>query len=68
VNTGAPATTRPQLWLGAIVVGSDLVSDPSFAPIWVPNQNPTPVGGLPNQAPTGNHTPQWVRVAVPLPG
>ena len=68
VNNGAPLTTRPQLWLGAVMVGSELLLDPSSAPVWLPNQNATPVGTLPNQVPTGNHTPQWVPVAVPIPG
>jgi hypothetical protein len=68
VNNGAPLTTHPQLWLGAVLVGPELTLDPSFSPVWLPNQNATPVGALPNQAPTGNHTPQWVPVAVPLPG
>jgi hypothetical protein len=69
VNSGAPLTTRPQLWLGAVLIGGDgdLTQDPSFSPVWLPNQNATPVGALPNQVPTGNHTPQWVPVAVPLP-
>jgi len=70
VNNGAPLTTRPQLWLGAVLIGGDgdLTQDPSFSPVWLPNQNATPGGALPNQVPTGNHTPQWVAVAVPLPG
>jgi hypothetical protein len=67
VNNGTPLTTRPQLWLGGVLVGAELTLDPSAAPVWLPNQNATPVGALPNQVPTGNHTPQWVPVAVPLP-
>ena len=55
----APISTRPQLWLAAVVSGA-ASGDPSFAPVWFPNQNP-------NQAlPSGNHTPQWVKVAVPI--
>ena len=31
---------------------------PSYAPVWLPGQNP-------NQAtPYGNHVPQWVKVAI----
>jgi hypothetical protein len=68
VNTGTPATTKPQLWFSAVVVGGELFGDPSHAPVWLPNQNPTVNGALPNQVPTGNHVPQWVKVAVPIPG
>jgi hypothetical protein len=68
VNNGAPLTTHPQLWLSAVLVGPELTLDPSSSPVWLPNQNATPGGTLPNQVPTGNHTPQWVPVAVPLPG
>ena len=68
VNTGAPLTTKPQLWFAAVVIGaSELFGDPSYAPVWLPNQNP-PVGTIPNQVPTGNHVPQWVKVAVQIPG
>ena len=69
VNLGPPSTTRAQLWLGAVLIGGALpVVDPSFAPVWLPNQNPTPLGGVPNQAPADNHTPQWARAAVVIPG
>jgi hypothetical protein len=68
VNTGAPTSTKPQLWFSAVVTGSELFGDPSFPPVWLPNQNPTPAGGVPNTTPTGNHVPQWVKVAVVIPG
>jgi hypothetical protein len=67
VNNGPPLSTKPQLWFAAIVIGGELFGDPSFAPVWLPNQNPL-VGTVPNQVPTGNHVPQWVKVAVPIPG
>jgi len=68
VNNGAALTTKPQIWFAAIVVGSELFGDPSFAPVWLPNQNTTVPGTILNQVPTGNHVPQWVKVAVPIPG
>jgi hypothetical protein len=64
----APLSTKPQIWFAAILVGGELTVDPSFPPIWLPNQNPTAAGAVPNQVPTGNHVPQWVKVAVPIPG
>jgi hypothetical protein len=68
VNLGSSRTTRPQLWLGAVLIGGSLSIDPSSSPLWLPNQNPVPAGGVVNQTPLGNHTPQWTRVAVPIPG
>src|SRR6185295_16464944 len=63
VNTGAPSASRPQLWLAAIlIVKGTGDGDPSAAPVWLPNQNPVP------SVPNGNHVPQWVRVAVVIPG
>jgi hypothetical protein len=44
-----------------VTVGAEIVSDPSFAPVWLPSQNTSPT------MPNGNHTPQWARVAVKLP-
>ena len=64
----ASLSTKPQIWFAAILVGGELVQDPSYPPIWLPNQNPTIQGVAPNQVPTGNHVPQWVKVAVPIPG
>jgi len=59
-------TTKPQLLFSAVLEGAEINPDPSRPPVWLPNQNPvTPV---PNQTPTGNHVPQWVKVAVPIPG
>jgi hypothetical protein len=53
-------TAKPQLWFAGISTGDEFSGDPSFAPVWLPNQNP-------NQAlPNGNHVPQWVKVAVPV--
>ena len=68
VNTGAAPSTKPQLWFAAVLVGGEVTAGPEPPPVWLPNQNPTPVGQLPNQTPTGNHVPQWVKVAVPIPG
>ncbi len=67
VNLGAPLTTKPQLWFTAIRQ-NETFQDPSSPPVWLPNQNPTPAGGLINSVPTGNHVPQWVKVAVVIPG
>jgi hypothetical protein len=67
-NLGALATTKPQLWFSAILVGGEGFTDPSRPPVWLPNQNPTVQGGVINQVPTGNHVPQWVKVAVVIPG
>jgi hypothetical protein len=63
VNASGPSASKPQLWFAAVLIGSGgLSSDPSFAPVWLPNQNP-------NQSmPNGNHVPQWVKVAVVIPG
>ena len=63
-----PLSTKPQLWFGAVLIGGELFQDPSSPPVWLPAQNPTPAGGVPNQVPTGNHVPQWVKVAVAIPG
>jgi hypothetical protein len=68
VNLGTPLSTKPQIWFAAILIGGELFGDPSYPPVWLPNQNLTVPGGLLNQVPTGNHVPQWVKVAVPIPG
>ena len=68
VNLGAPLSTKPQIWFAAILIGGELFGDPSYPPVWLPNQNLTAPGALLNQVPTGNHVPQWVKVAVPIPG
>jgi WD40-like Beta Propeller Repeat len=68
INGGPPLSTKPQLWFAAILVGSEIGGDPSTPPVWLPNQNPTVPGTVINQVPTGNHVPQWVKVAVQIPG
>jgi hypothetical protein len=68
VNNGPPLSTKPQLWFAAVLIGQETVLDPSSPPVWLPNQNPTPQGALQNSVPTGNHVPQWVKVAVDIPG
>ena len=60
-NTAGLATSQPQLWFAALTPGQATVGDPSFAPVWLPAQNPTGNGSA-----YGNHTPQWVSVALPL--
>lgn len=56
----AGMTAKPQLWFTAVVVGGEFTNDPSYAPVWLPNQN------LNQAQPTGNHVPQWVKFAVPI--
>lgn len=62
-GTDDPPTmdTEPQLWFAAVVVDASgkLTGDPSFAPVWMPQQNPS-------GAARGNHSPQWVTAAVPI--
>jgi len=62
-GTNNPPTkdTEPQLWFAAISVdpSGSFSGDPSFAPVWMPLQNP-------QTAPRGNHSPQWVTKAVPV--
>lgn len=60
VNTGAPTSTKPQLWFAGVAVEENQSADPSFSPVWLPNQNPD------QASPFGNHAPQWVRVAVTI--
>jgi hypothetical protein len=58
-NNVAPVSTKPQLWIAGVTKGGEFAGpDPSFAPVWLPAQNPNPA------APNGNHVPQWVKVAV----
>ncbi|HTA93286.1 MAG TPA: hypothetical protein VK745_27100 [Polyangiaceae bacterium] len=54
--------TEPQLWFAAVraTPGQPLEVDPSFAPVWLPNQDDDMT------QPTGNHTPQWVEKVVPI--
>ena len=59
-GTGAD-TTKPQLWFAAVAVddsGAMPTSDPSFAPVWLPGQDPNLAG------PRGNHTPAWTSKVV----
>jgi hypothetical protein len=56
-------TTKPQLWFAAVAVdqgGSAPTTDPSFAPVWLPGQNPVVA------TPRGNHTPVWTSKVVIL--
>jgi len=66
----------PQIWFAGVAVDSTgaLSGDPSFAPVWLPQQNsPTPEvlwdgGTAPptgDGGATGNHLPQWVYTYVP---
>jgi hypothetical protein len=52
--------TKPQLWFAAIAIDptAPLTADPSFAPFWLPGQDPDLAG------PRGNHTPAWTAKAV----
>ena len=52
--------TKPQLWFAAIAIDptAPLTTDPSFAPFWLPGQDPDLAG------PRGNHTPAWTAKAV----
>lgn len=72
-------STQPQLWFAAVAIAPDggLSGDPSFAPVYLPQQNsalPEPVdGGAASSAPAasagtpkGNHVPQWVVKYVPI--
>jgi hypothetical protein len=56
-NTGIQ-TSQPQLWFTGVVASEDQQGDPSRAPVWLPGQN------VMQGAPTGNHVPQWVKVAI----
>ena len=58
INSGGGTGAKPQLWFAAVLVGGEFVSDPSAAAVWLPGQN------LSQASPTGNHVPQWVKVAV----
>jgi hypothetical protein len=60
-NNPPAMDTEPQLWFAAVVVDPNgtLSGDPSFAPVWLPQQNPT-------AAARGNHSPEWVTKAVPI--
>jgi WD40-like Beta Propeller Repeat len=61
-NPPMPAATHPQLWVAAVRTGEVIVGDPSWAPVWLPTQNPK------QAAPQGNHVPQWVKFVVVING
>jgi hypothetical protein len=52
---------KPQLWFAAVAVdagGAAPTTDPSFAPVWLPGQDPDLAD------PRGNHTPAWTSKVV----
>jgi len=55
-------STHPQLWIAAVKTGEVIVGDPSWAPVWLPTQNPK------QAQPQGNHVPQWVKYVVVIEG
>ncbi|HSS39373.1 MAG TPA: hypothetical protein VLT58_11435, partial [Polyangia bacterium] len=60
INQSGLSGSKPQLWISAVLAGEQTAADPSHPSFWLPNQNA-------NQAsPTGNHVPQWVKVAIPI--
>jgi len=60
INAGQLSASQPQLWFAGVRSAEINVGDPSYAPVWLPGQNP-------NQAtPNGNHVPQWVKVAITI--
>jgi hypothetical protein len=60
LNNSGIASSQPQLWFSGVTVGEINAADPSWAPVWLPGQNP-------NQSkPYGNHVPQWVKVAITI--
>jgi hypothetical protein len=60
INQSGVSASKPQLWISAVTVDPQAAGDPSHPSFWLPNQNA-------NQAsPTGNHVPQWVKVAIPI--
>ncbi len=60
INQSGLTASKPQLWISALTTGEQAAADPSHPSFWLPNQNA-------NQAsPTGNHVPQWVKVAIPI--
>lgn len=61
LGTTTKDDTKPQLWFAAVAVpddGTTPTADPSFAPVWLPGQNPD------MKAPRGNHTPAWTSKVV----
>jgi hypothetical protein len=60
LNTSGISNSQPQLWFAALTLSEVNAGDPSWAPVWLPGQNP-------NQGtPYGNHVPQWVKVAITI--
>jgi hypothetical protein len=57
-----PSATHPQLWIAGVRTGEVVAGDPSWAPVWLPTQNPK------QAAPQGNHVPQWVKFVVVIEG
>jgi WD40 repeat protein len=61
VNSGvAVQNTKPQLWVAAVRTGENIVGDPSWGAVWLPAQN------INQSVPSGNHVPQWVKIAVKI--
>jgi hypothetical protein len=55
-------TTKPQLWFAAVAIdpSNPVTTDPSYAAVWLPGQDPSFTG------PRGNHTPVWTTKAVTI--
>ncbi len=63
---GSINNSHPQLWFAAVYApAADQQADPSFAPIWLPGQNPTQMDPRAAQ-PNGNHVPVWVEKVVDI--
>lgn len=60
INQTGLSSSKPQLWISAVTADDSLAADPSHPSFWLPNQNVNP------GKPTGNHVPQWVKVAIPI--
>jgi hypothetical protein len=64
INQAGLASSKPQLWFAGVVVDAASTAtpsaDPSFAAVWLPNQNHDQAN------PTGNHVPQWVKTVVAI--
>jgi hypothetical protein len=58
LNTSGLSSSQPQLWFAALTLSEVNAGDPSWAPVWLPGQNPDQTN------PYGNHVPQWVKVAI----
>ncbi|HVY36459.1 MAG TPA: hypothetical protein VHM31_00945 [Polyangia bacterium] len=58
INNNGIQSSQPQLWFTGVIASEDQAGDPSRAPVWLPGQN------VMQGAPTGNHVPQWVKVAI----